>query len=1004
MAAALEEHVQQTGKWLYQLIEGESPTLFQKQYWIGKVLDWCMRDEAFRVEMFRFIDVFPYLSRPESIARHLQEYFGRADLKLPTALQWGIKFVSPASFTARMVAGSFTDNITSMAGQFILGRTPEQAIPALDRLRSQGVAFTADLLGEAVVSEQEAEEYLRRYLELFDVLREAREHWTPFGDESGEMDWGHSPMVNVSIKASAMYSQLNACAFEHSVAMAKERLRPLFRKAMATGAFVNLDMEHHNLKNLTLALYRSLMEEPEFGDYPHTGIAIQCYRLDSETDLDDLIQWARKRRIRFTTRLVKGAYWDSEVIWARQNNWPIPVFTNKHETDANFEKLAHIILSNREQTRLACASHNLRSIAYVIETAKVLRTAPEDLEYQVIYGMGEPIRNALRKAGLPVRVYAPIGEMLQGMAYLVRRLLENTANESFLRQGFAQGTAIEQLLRNPIDVLKEHPPLPTPRPSPDGKGSSGPFANEPLLDWTLPQSRQRFSEALERVRASFPRKVPLLIDAREVETGREISSVNPSAPEMVVGRVAAARPVEAEQAIHAAKASFAAWRDTPFQTRAEALFQAASRARKLRFELAALEVYEVGKSWREADADVCEAIDFLEYYGREMLRLGVPQRMGHVPGELSHLIYEPKGVAVVIAPWNFPLAISMGMTSAAIVTGNTVVYKPASQSPVVGSMIGELFKEANLPPGVFNFLPGPGSEIGDHLVGHAEVALIAFTGSKETGLHIIELASRADRHAIGVKSVIAEMGGKNAIIVDADADLDEAIVHILQSAFGYQGQKCSACSRLIVLEENYERLMERLRAAAESLPLGPVEDPRNFVGAVIDQAAQDKVLNYIALGQKEGTILLQRDCSTQHPVPSTRHSRGFFVPLTIFTGIRPEHRLAQEEIFGPVLAVTKVEDFEEAIMAANSTQYALTGAVFSRSPGNIAKARREFRVGNLYINRGCTGALVQRHPFGGFKMSGIGSKTGGPDYLRQFMTPRNIVENTLRRGFAPSEP
>ena len=998
MAAALEERVQQTGKWLYQLIEGESPTLFQKQFWIGKVLDWCMRDETFRVEMFRFIDVFPYLTRPESVARHLQEYFSRPELKLPSALQWGVKFVSPTSFTAKMVARSFTDNITSMAGQFILGSTPEEALPALERLRSLGVAFTADLLGEAVVSEQEAEEYFQRYLELFDVLHEAQQGWAALGENSAALDWGRSPMVNVSIKVSAMYSQMNACAFEHSVTMAKERLRPLFRRAIATGAFVNLDMEHHGLKNLTLALYRSLMEEPEFHDYPYTGIAIQCYRLDSEADLKDLLQWARKRGIRFTTRLVKGAYWDSEIIWAHQNNWPIPVFTNKHETDANFEKLARIILDNREQTSLACASHNLRSIAYVMETAKDLRTSPEDVEYQVIYGMGEPIRSALRKAGLPVRAYAPIGEMLQGMAYLVRRLLENTANESFLRQGFVQGIAIEELLRNPMEVLKENPPSPEPQQPAEGNEARGPFQNEPLWDWTLAEPRERFSDALKQVRTSFPRRVPLLIGGKSLETGREICSINPNAPDEVVGRAAASGKAEAEQAVQAAKAAFSGWRDTPYPIRAEALFQAASRGRKLRYELAALQVFEVGKSWREADGDVCEAIDFLEYYAREMLRLGPPQRMGHVPGELSHLVYEPRGVAVVIAPWNFPLAISVGMTSAAIVTGNTVVYKPASQSPVIGSMVCELFKEAKLPPGVLNFLPGSGSEIGDHLVAHPEVALIAFTGSKETGLHIIELASQSSPQAIGVKSVIAEMGGKNAIIVDADADLDEAILHILQSAFGYQGQKCSACSRLIVLEENYDRLVERLQAAAESLHLGPVEDPKNFLGAVIEPAAQEKILSYIAIGQEEGTTLLQRDFVT-----TTHHSEGFFVPLIIFTDIIQEHRLAQEEVFGPVLAVMKVKDFDEAIAAANSTRYALTGAVFSRSPENIVKARREFRVGNLYINRGCTGALVERHPFGGFKMSGIGSKAGGPDYLRQFMTPRSIVENTLRRGFAPSD-
>jgi RHH-type proline utilization regulon transcriptional repressor/proline dehydrogenase/delta 1-pyrroline-5-carboxylate dehydrogenase len=377
-----------------------------------------------------------------------------------------------------------------------------------------------------------------------------------------------------------------------------------------------------------------------------------------------------------------------------------------------------------------------------------------------------------------------------------------------------------------------------------------------------------------------------------------------------------------------------------------------------------------------------------------MIRLATPRRMGKVPGEMSHLFYEPRGVTAVIAPWNFPLAISTGMISAALVTGNTVVYKPSSQSFVIGSMIYKIFQQARLPHGVLNFLSGPGSEIGDFLVTHPDVALIAFTGSKEVGLRIIELAGKTPEGVMHVKNVVAEMGGKNAIIVDADADLDEAVVHILQSAFGYQGQKCSACSRLIVLEENYDKLIRRLKDAAESIELGHTEAPEHIMGAVIDAAAKKRILHYIEIGKKEGKCLLERY------IPD---SNGHVVPLTILTDIRPEHRIAQEEIFGPVLAIIKVRDFDEALKVANNTQYALTGGLFSRSPENIARARREFRVGNLYINRGCTGALAGRHPFGGFKMSGVGSKTGGPDYLLQFMVPRNVAENTLRRGFAPME-
>jgi RHH-type proline utilization regulon transcriptional repressor/proline dehydrogenase/delta 1-pyrroline-5-carboxylate dehydrogenase len=1009
MGSTLEQSVRRTGLWLYQLFEEESPSVFREEYWMGKVMDWCMRDERFKVQMFRFVDVFPSLSRPESVARHFQEYFGHSEAPIPPALQWSIRLVPPDSLAARMAAKSLAGNLTHMAAHFIAGATPTEALPTLARLRSEGMTFTVDLLGEAVISEAEALDFQNRYMDLLDVLHREQASWPALQAHPDDPDWGHSPKVNVSIKTSAMYSQMSPLAFERSIAVARERLIPIFRRAMETGAFISLDMEQYSLKNLTLALYRSLMREPEFQDYPHTGIVIQSYLKESEQDLDAILHWARKTRRRFTIRLVKGAYWDSELVWAGQNHWRIPVFTDKRKTDASFERLARIILEHHDWARLACASHNVRSIAAVMETSKMLRVPDGRVEYQVLYGMGEPVRNALRKAGLPVRIYTPVGEMIQGMAYLVRRLLENTANESFLRKSFAEKVPKEELLLNPMEEIRREEPHPTPEPptipeteensceaSPGRQSdrSHAPFANEPPWDWAHAGHREAFKDALKRARSRFPIDVHPRIAGRKIKTGRSFHSTNPNLSSEVVGKVLGAGHSEAQRAVEGAREAFPSWRDTPPEDRAGILFRAAAAARGMRFDLAALQVFEVGKSWSEADADVCEAIDFLEYYGREMIRLAVHRPMGNAPGESSRLFYEPRGVAVVIAPWNFPLAISMGMASAAIVAGNTVVYKPASQSPVTGSMVARIFEEASLPPGVLNFLPGPGSELGDALVTHPDVALIAFTGSRDVGLRIIELAARSAPGSRDIKHVIAEMGGKNAIIVDADADLDEAIPHILHSAFGYQGQKCSACSRLIVLEENYPRLTARLKAAAESLHLGPAEDPAHFMGAVIDASARSKILDYIQVGKREGQLLLERPFGD---------GSGHEVPLAIFTEIRPEHRLAQEEIFGPVLSVMKARDMDEALRIANGTSYALTGGLFSRSPAHIEKVKKEFRVGNLYINRGCTGAVVGRHPFGGFRHSGVGSKAGGPDYLIQFMVPRNVVENTLRRGFTPMD-
>lgn len=422
------------------------------------------------------------------------------------------------------------------------------------------------------------------------------------------------------------------------------------------------------------------------------------------------------------------------------------------------------------------------------------------------------------------------------------------------------------------------------------------------------------------------------------------------------------------------------------------LFRAAEIMKQRRCEMAAWELFEVGKGWREADADVAEAIDYLEYYGREMLRLDRPRLTQQLPGETNVYLYEPRGIAAVIAPWNFPLAILTGMTAASLVTGNSVVMKPAEQSPVMGALLIEILRAAGLPPGACQLLQGSG-ELGAYLVRHPTVHLVAFTGSRDVGLDILRSAYEHQPAQEHVKRVICEMGGKNAIIVDADADLDDALVNIVESAFGYQGQKCSAASRLILVDETHDLLLERLVEAVRSLKIGTPEDPRNFVGPVIDGVARSKIAAYIDLGMQEGTCLLEREATNE----------GFFIGPTIFSNIEPHHRLAQEEIFGPILSVMKARDFNHALEIAKFSSYALTGGLFSRSPANIDKARKEFRVGNLYVNRSITGAIVGRQPFGGLKLSGIGSKAGGPDYLLQFLEARTISENTLRHGFVPPE-
>lgn len=518
------------------------------------------------------------------------------------------------------------------------------------------------------------------------------------------------------------------------------------------------------------------------------------------------------------------------------------------------------------------------------------------------------------------------------------------------------------------------------------------FHNEPAVDFTKEGEIDKFKNAIEVVRSKLGKEYPLFIHGKDLGTSRSLQSLNPNKPLEVIGNVHIAEKHHAGDAVAAAKGAFADWRERSIEERAGYLLKAAEVIRSRMYEFAAWQILEVGKQWDQAYGDVGEAIDFLEYYTREMLRIGHRSHLLSMAGEENLHFYEAKGVAVVIAPWNFPLAISAGMVAAALVTGNTVVYKPSELSSVVGHLLVEVFREVGLPAGVFNYIPGYGSEIGDYLVEHHDVSLIAFTGSMETGLRIIEKAARVHPHQVHVKKVICEMGGKNAIIIDSDADLDEAIPAVIASAFGFQGQKCSACSRLIVVDEIYDRAIDRLIKAVKGLSMGPSEDPSYYLGAVVDEKAKEKVLGYQYVAMEEGEILFKSK------IPERE---GYYVPLMIVGGIYPPHRIAQEEVFGPLLAVMRVKNFEQGLEWANSTRFGLTGGVFSRSPRNLELAKREFRVGNLYLNRGITGAYVARQPFGGSHMSGGGTKAGGADYLLNFMNSRITTENTMRRGFVP---
>ena len=983
------------GKEFFTSIAGEAPSIFNKGWWTGKVMDWSMKNEDFKVQMFRFVDVLPYLTTSESLSRHIEEYFGDKDSNIPDVLKWGAgKTGLGGGLVAMVLNKAIRSNIEGMARQFIIGEKAKEAVKGIRQLRKDGFAFVIDLLGEAPLNEKECDEYLQGYMEVLDGIQSEYKKWDAL-DGSGDLDWGTAPKVNVAVKPSAFFSQAKAVDVEGSVEGIYRRVEPIYRKIKEMGGFMCIDMEQLKYKEITIELYKRLRSAPEHRDYQHLGIVFQCYLKSTDNDVSEMIAWARKENLPISIRLVKGAYWDSETVLAKQNGWEIPVHTVKAESDMAHERIARMILENHDICHFACASHNIRTISNVIETAKALNVPDSRYEFQVLYGMAEPVRKGLRNVAKRVRLYCPYGDLIPGMAYLVRRLLENTANESFLRQSFAEGTELERLLEDPeITAQREIAAKKAPAAPKLGIGGISPFANQPAVDFTIPRARNGMKTALAKVRANCGKTYPLIIGGKEVTTGETLESYNPANPSEIIGKVCQAGLKETQEALALAKKAYLSWRDAEPMTRAKVLFNAADIMRRDIDELSALQVLEVGKQWDQAHGDIDEAIDFLEYYGREMLRLAGPRRMGNAPGEMNQYFYQGKGVTAVIGPWNFPLAISCGMAAAAIVCGNSVVYKPSGLSSVIGFGLAKIFKEAGLPDGVFTFLPGKGSVMGDALVEHPDVSVIAFTGSMEVGLRIQEKAAKVQPGQVQCKKVIAEMGGKNAIIIDDDADLDEAVTGVLYSAFGFQGQKCSACSRVIVLDPIYDRFVSRLAEAAKSIKIGPSEDPSNYMGPVVDKAAQQNIMKYVDIASGEGKVLVKR---TDIP------AEGCYVPLTIVEGITKNMRIAQEEVFGPVLAVMRAKTFDEALDIACSTRFALTGAVYSRSPKHLEKARREFRVGNLYLNKGSTGAMVERHSFGGFNMSGVGSKSGGPDYLLQFMDPRLVSENTIRRGFAPVE-
>jgi RHH-type transcriptional regulator, proline utilization regulon repressor / proline dehydrogenase / delta 1-pyrroline-5-carboxylate dehydrogenase len=956
----LESRTQAIGRELLAATRAVGPSTISAQFWSDKLISGALSNERFKTELFRFVDVFPVLKTPQQIHQHLHEYLDQPGIELPTGMGLALK---AGGLLKGTLAKTVASQIESMARTFIAGENIQEALPKLESRWRENIAFSVDLLGEACVSHAEAAAYINRYHTLINELPALIAKW-PANSQLERDHLGTIPRANVSIKISALDGHVSPVDTEGSLDRLVANLKPLLQLAAKNNVLINFDMEQHALKDLTFRLFKRCCEQFDFD----AGLAVQAYLKSADADARDLVEWARSRGRIVTVRLIKGAYWDYETIHAQMMGWPVPVWEKKAETDACFERVTSYLIHEMPRTpgkgcvKLALGTHNVRSVAHAIASLEMEHLPQNAIEFQALRGMAEELKTALAARGWRVREYMPIGEMIPGMAYLVRRLLENTSNQGWLRAGQTHSDDAA-LLAPPAASL--------PRAERSAKDA---FENEPLRDFSEPRVREAFAHAVTK------------------------SSVNPVANDGTEAMAA--------EAIARASKAYPAWRDTPATERIRIIQKAAAILRENRDRLCAIVIQESHKTWAEADADVCEAIDFCEFYAVHALPLFTPRALRNLTGERNEQIHEPRGVAAVIAPWNFPLSIPTGMTVAALVTGNAAILKPAEQTPVIAHELCKALWQAGIPKDVLQFLPGPGETVGAALVRDPRVAIIAFTGSAAVGLNILKEANArpptqhselSTQHFV-IPRIIAELGGKNALIIDDSADLDEAVLGTRQSAFGYAGQKCSAGSRAIILESIHDNFVTRLIESTKALTLGDPRNPATDIGPVIDAAAAEKIRHYIALGKQEATLALPTN-PTQHSALSTQH----LIPPHIFTNVLPTHRIARDEIFGPVLAILKARDFDHALQLANDSPYKLTGGIYSRTPSHLDRARREFRVGNLYINRGITGALVGRQPFGGFGMSGAGSKAGGIEYLLHFVDTRVITENTLRRGFAPEQ-
>ncbi|MFQ5809426.1 MAG: proline dehydrogenase family protein, partial [Armatimonadota bacterium] len=911
-ARQVEVRTQELGRELFAAMERQPVS--PREWLQNRLLLLLARNPAFRTALLRFVDVLAALDFDRNgrlTARLAREYLRHPFPELPPPLRALLHAGLSGAMPSRLLRWGARRASGAMARRLIAAGGPEAAAEVVHALSRAGLYATFDILGEHVVSHVEAEAYCDRYVELIHRLGKH--------PQARVTTAGGVRALQVSLKLSALTAHFHPADRDGTLRRVRPSFEAILEAAWRAGIAVTVDMEEYAVHDLTWEIVAAVLgPDSRFAGWPDAGVVVQAYLAEAVEFTQRLIAFARARGTPLQVRLVKGAYWDYETLLSQQMGWPVPVLQQKAATDVQFERCAELLLQAHPAVSVAIGCHNLRSHAYAEAVRERLHLPPSTVEHQTLYGMAERISRALASTGWQVREYVPLGELLPGMAYLVRRVLENTSQIGFLLQN-RTGVRAEELLRDPRLLLEQqtdHRTIATP----DGRaGGREPFVNHAPAQLFRQEQREAFAGALASVHRRFGAECPLGISGHLVETSERLLSLNPSDPDPArpVAIVHAADVAETQQAIAAANSGWPAWHARPLAERVAILRRAADLMAAERDELAGWIVYEGGKNWANALGDVDEAIDFLRYYAWQAERRA----------DVFTREYRARGVVAVIAPWNFPLAIPCGMSSAALVAGNAVVLKSAEQAPLIGHLLVELLHRAGVAATALIHLPGLGETAGRTLVESPDVDMVAFTGSRAVGTWIYETAARVRLSKGGLKHVVAEMGGKNAIVVFPDADLDEALAGILHSAFGHANQKCSACSRVFIHRSIYDRLVTRLVEGARSLPVGRADEPGTVINPLIEQAACDRVRAAAAQARTAGGVLLDE----LEPVAASPWNLG---PLVV--ELRPEGlptaRTAQEEIFGPVLAVIPFDTEEEAVQCVNGTVYGLTAGSFSRSP------------------------------------------------------------------------